>query len=472
MMKFIYNELKVISLYALLVSSFSIHYCQNNNFHLTELSYSEYKWTGVAVSQGGRVFVNFPRWSAVPFSVCELVDSQLITYPDAKWNTWTGSTPPENHFVCVQSVYVDDEDFLWILDPASLSGSVVEGGAKLLKIDLETDSIIQIIYFSNAITSGESYLNDVRVDTDTNFAYISDSGVGAIIVVDLINGTSRKLLDRHYSTKAEFTTLEINGHVINFEIHSDGLALNNDKDYLYYKALTGNSLYRIETETLRDTALTNIEVENAVEFVMETLPCDGIEFHPNGNLFFTAIEENAIYYLTPTLEFEIAISDDLLKWPDSFSITPDGDIYLTTSRIYFPPGLHGLFRITNSSTDMGQLKNNLPDKYYLSPNYPNPFNPITKIIYQIPEQNFVSIKTYDILGNEVATLVNEEKPAGIYEVEFNTSTLTGSVSARGGYTSGVYFYRLQAVPTGPRLCREASRQAGNFVETKKMLLLR
>jgi len=464
-MKYIYNKFKVISLYALLVSSFSIHYCQNNNFHLTEFSYSEYKWTGVAVSHEGRVFVNFPRWSAVPFSVCELVDSQLITYPDAEWNTWTGSAPPENHFVCVQSVYIDDENYLWILDPASLSGSVVEGGAKLLKIDLETNSIIKIIYFNNSITSGESYLNDVRVDTEKDFAYITDSGVGAIIVVDLVNGTSRKLLDCHNSTKAEFTTLEINGHVINFEIHSDGLALNNEKDYLYYKALTGNSLYRIETETLRDTSLTNTEVENAVEFVLETLPCDAIEFHPNGNLFFTAIEENAIYYLTPALEFEIAISDELLKWPDSFSITSDGEIYVTTSRIYFPPGPHGLFRITDSSTDVGQLKNSFPDEYCLSQNYPNPFNPITKIKYQIPEQNFVSIKTYDILGNEVATLVNEVRTAGEYEVEFNISNIPGRIPAKGGYASGVYFYQLKAVNTSTGLGHV-------FVQTKKMNLLK
>jgi hypothetical protein len=86
-------------------------------------------------------------------------------------------------------------------------------------------------------------------------------------------------------------------------------------------------------------------------------------------------------------------------------------------------------------------------KYSLSNNYPNPFNPVTTISYQIPELSFVKLKVYDVLGNEVATLVNEENPSGSYEIEFNAT----------GLPSGIYFYRLQA---------------GSFVETKKMILMK
>jgi len=85
--------------------------------------------------------------------------------------------------------------------------------------------------------------------------------------------------------------------------------------------------------------------------------------------------------------------------------------------------------------------------YQLKQNYPNPFNPVTTINYQIPELSFVTLKVYDVLGSEVAILVNEEKPIGRYEVEFDGSELT----------SGIYFYKLQA---------------GNFIETKKMILLK
>lgn len=92
-------------------------------------------------------------------------------------------------------------------------------------------------------------------------------------------------------------------------------------------------------------------------------------------------------------------------------------------------------------------QNDIPISFNLSQNYPNPFNPSTKINYSITEFSQVALKIYDVLGTEVATLVNEEKPAGNYEVNFNASQLS----------SGIYFYKLQA---------------GNFVSTKKMLLIK
>ena len=85
--------------------------------------------------------------------------------------------------------------------------------------------------------------------------------------------------------------------------------------------------------------------------------------------------------------------------------------------------------------------------FELNQNFPNPFNPSTKISWQSPVSGPQTLKVYDILGNDVATLVNEEKPAGVYEVEFNAEDLS----------SGIYFYRLQV---------------GSFVETRKMVLLR
>ena len=103
--------------------------------------------------------------------------------------------------------------------------------------------------------------------------------------------------------------------------------------------------------------------------------------------------------------------------------------------------------------EFGEIINSQSDNtnelagFNLDQNYPNPFNPSTTIKYQIPELSFVTLKVYDVLGNEIAILVNEEIPTGIYEVEFIATTLP----------SGVYFYRLQA---------------GSFVETKKMVLMK
>jgi sugar lactone lactonase YvrE len=464
-MKNYFIKLLFIVLVIINNSFYVSYYCQGNTFELNEIAYSDIRWTGVAVSNEGRIFVNFPRWSPVPFSVAEIVDSQLVPYPDEEWNNWGTSTPPHNHFVCVQSVYIDKENYLWVLDPASIGGSVVQGGAKLLKIDLSTDSIIQTIYFNDEVAPVQSYLNDIRVDTEEDYAYITDSSIGAIIVIDLNTGESRRLLASHFSTKAENISLIINGQTINFVVHSDGLALTNDRNYLYYKALTGYSLYRINTQALKDTLLTNNELEQEVEFISETLPCDAIEFDPDDYLYFTSIQDNSIYRMLPGEELSLVVSDDRLKWPDSFSITSSGDIYVTTSRIYFPAGEHGLFQINRIASDVKENDMGSVNKFKIYENYPNPFNPSTSIKYQIPQALFVTLKVYDVLGNDIATIVNEEKSAGEYNVEFSAIGGSGSDGNAWNLPSGVYFYQLRAG-------NPSKNSRDSFVETKKMVLLR
>ena len=92
-----------------------------------------------------------------------------------------------------------------------------------------------------------------------------------------------------------------------------------------------------------------------------------------------------------------------------------------------------------------------PKEFLLQQNYPNPFNPSTKISWQSPVGSWQTLKVYDILGNEVATLVNEYRNAGTYEVEFQSTVGSHQLA------NGIYFYQLKA---------------GDFVETKKMILLK
>ena len=97
-------------------------------------------------------------------------------------------------------------------------------------------------------------------------------------------------------------------------------------------------------------------------------------------------------------------------------------------------------------------KKSFPLDFSLEQNYPNPFNPSTTIRYSIPSSEFITLKVFDVLGNEVATLVNEEKPAGNYEVEFSVGR-----DSSPEIVSGIYFYKLQV---------------GNVIGTKKMILMK
>jgi hypothetical protein len=100
-----------------------------------------------------------------------------------------------------------------------------------------------------------------------------------------------------------------------------------------------------------------------------------------------------------------------------------------------------------SFTGIKKMNNNLPAAFSLSQNYPNPFNPTTMIQYSVPKSGLVTLKVYNMLGQEVATLVNQQQQAGNYNVNFNATRLA----------SGVYMYRIQS---------------GSFSSTKKMTYLK
>ncbi len=102
---------------------------------------------------------------------------------------------------------------------------------------------------------------------------------------------------------------------------------------------------------------------------------------------------------------------------------------------------------TGGSVFVAQISSKLPDKFYLSQNYPNPFNPNTNIEFSLPQKSFVKLKVFDLLGRDIANLVNENLSAGSYKYDFNASALT----------SGIYFYKLET---------------DNFSETRKMVLVK
>lgn len=301
--------------------------------------------TGIAMSGQGRIFLNFPRWAGDPrFSVAELMsDGSLRPYPDGEWNRWEGKgADAGRHFVCVQSVFADNRGFLWILDPASPGfKGVVRGGAKLVKVDLASNKVAQIIAFDETIAPHDSYLNDIRVDTMTETAYITDSGAGAIVVVDLETGLSRRLLSDHPSTKAEAGfVVKIEGRELRGEdgktpmIHADGIALDPERKFLYYHALTGKTLYRIDTKYLRDATLLPAVVADHVEKLGDTGPVDGMEMDRYYNLYLTSLEDNSIKrYQVYDGSLIQMVENDLIQWPDSMCISTDNYLYFTVSQI-------------------------------------------------------------------------------------------------------------------------------------------
>jgi sugar lactone lactonase YvrE len=251
----------------------------------------------------------------------------------------------------------DRDGYLWVLDNGNprFSGNpsrrVIPGAPKLLKFDTQDGRLLLKIPYIGPDILPQSYLNDVRIDTIRGIAYLTDSGKGAIIVTDLQSGISHRLLDDHFSVEAEAIDVVIDGKPWRRKddggiprVHADGIALSPDNTTLYFQALTGRTLYRISTAYLVDFELTPEQLGNKVEKVGVTGPADGIDFAPDGTLYLTSLEDHAVKRLMSDGTTQIVVQHHLLEWPDSFAMTGDGTLYITTSRIHLGQGPYSIFR--------------------------------------------------------------------------------------------------------------------------------
>lgn len=297
--------------------------------------------TGVTVGPEGRMFANFPRWrNNLPFSVVEITpDGNYKPYPDKSWNTWKGK-PQKNTFTCVQSVMAHGNS-LFVLDPASPNMEGVVGKPMLYEFDLSTNKLANSWSFEKDVAPKKSYLNDVRIDDAANKAYITDSGLGGIVILDMDTGKSTRILGDHPSTKAENVVLTVEKKPflvkgVAPKIHSDGIALDPEEHRLYWHALTGYHLYSVPTDVLHGK-VDEMKVEENVSNMGVTPAPDGMIFDKNGNLYMADLERNAVSYRTPKGDMKILIQDERIKWPDTFAIDQDNNLIFTDSLLQDTP---------------------------------------------------------------------------------------------------------------------------------------
>jgi len=323
---------------------------------LQQAAQFEHQVTGVTVSERGRIFVNFPRWTEdAPVSVAEVMkDGSLRPYPNDQWNAWRNvrrdELDPSDHWVCVQSVVADGRGSVWVVDPAAPAvDGLVPGGPKLVRIDLATDRVAQVIRFGQDVAIPGSYLNDVRFSRDGRYAYLTDAGQrGALVVVDLASGKARRVLDGHPSTQPEKgVVVRTDGKPLRYPdgrpvlFAADSIALSSDGAWLYWKALTGTTLYRIRTAALA-RGLAGEDVSSQVQPYGKAGPTDGLWIDRRtgtggDTLYLTSIEDNAVKARDlaqgPGGGLRTVVQDPRLRWPDTFSQGPDGSLYVTASRI-------------------------------------------------------------------------------------------------------------------------------------------
>ncbi|MDR9865768.1 L-dopachrome tautomerase-related protein [Pseudomonas baetica] len=306
---------------------------------------------GLGVSSDNRIFVSFPnRIASNDYAVAEVVGGKLLAYPDTAWNTNVGDE--RKRFVNAQALHVDARDNLWVLDSKPVSGPVVEqesknsaeGYFKLVKINLSTNRVEKEYYF-DSLDKRFSSLNDVNVDIERGVAYLSDPGLKAIVVLDLITGTSRTLLRDSFATKADpNVVLSYEGQPMQspdgtlFKSDVNGIALTKDNRYLYFKPINKVNLYRIETRSLVDTRLDDIELASKVEDQGATTVSHGLIADAQDNIYMTSSLDYSVKYKTPGDGLlHTLVQDARLIWPDSLGVGNDGYLYITAAQYQRDP---------------------------------------------------------------------------------------------------------------------------------------
>ncbi|AZJ44559.1 major royal jelly family protein [Bacillus amyloliquefaciens] len=314
--------------------------------------------TGITVSETGRIFICFPKWGDnVKFTVAEIIGDKLQPYPDLQTNL----VNPENikmTFISVQSVVTDGRGTLWVLDTAAPNFSEpIKGGAKLVAVDLKTNTIRRVYTFTEDVVLPTTYLNDVRFDFrvgTAGYAYITDSsskGPGAIIVVDLetgnafrrLNGANPTSPDSYFIPKVEGKILmnrNRDGSTSPFRLASDGIAISPDGKVLFFCPLTSRHLFSISTEALRDRNIPDMDLLYHVAYWGEKGASDGMITDAKGAIYAGDYENNSIRKMLPNGTMETIAHDPRILWPDTFSIGPDEYLYVIVNQLHRQARFH------------------------------------------------------------------------------------------------------------------------------------
>ncbi len=313
------------------------------------------------------------------------------------------------------------------------------------------------IYYKLSTDGGSSWGADTRLSSgrgDSRFPSVSVSGsVVHVVWFDIRDGNPEIYYKRsadgggswgtdtrltNNAAVSQFPSVSVSGQVVHVVWSDD----RNGNWEIYYKRSSDGGI-----SWGADTRLTN----NSASSEFPSVTVSGSVLHVvwqderNGN--------KEIYYKRSTDGGTSWGADTRLTNNSAVSDNPSVTVSGSVLHVVWNDTRDGNYEIyykrdpTGNVTGIENTASEFPEAFRLEQNYPNPFNPTTAISYQLTARSFVSLKVYDVLAREVATLVNEEKPPGTYEVTFDAS----------GFSSGVYFYRLSTT---------------HFVQTRKLVLLR
>ncbi|MEO8523154.1 MAG: L-dopachrome tautomerase-related protein [Caldimonas sp.] len=306
---------------------------------------------GVQVDAQGNMYVSTARWGGadVPATLSKLVKQadgsfKLQPYPSKAMNDVTNPAGLK----AVLGFAIDRNNIMWMLDQGHVDGVATSSSdEKLIGWDIINNVEKYRIEFADTLYDKTcSFLNDVAVDNDNGFVYITDSGIrcdplkGALMVYDYKNNQIRRILDGDTLTQDEPNfAFSIHGRSVlkngAMRTGADGIALSGDKATLYWTNLTGNNLYSVPTALLRDLTTPVSTIKAAVKGEALDFNTDGMTADRAGNIYLTALTKNGVYKRdAATGVIAPLFTSDDIAWADTLAWGPDGSLYALSNHLH------------------------------------------------------------------------------------------------------------------------------------------
>ena len=286
----------------------------------------------LAVAADGRVFYTIhPESRPTGAKLLEWVDGAPKAFPNE-------AAPAL--FETPWGVVVDRQNRLWTIDHANHG----TGQARLLAFDLATGAVVHEHVFDSSVGQLGSFLQDLQVDSNGKHVFIADVSFWrknpGLIVYDVERGKAQRVLNSHPSVSAQdwlirnpTKDMKFFGGLVVLKPGVDGIAIDRGDEWLYYGAMTHDTMYRVKVEDLLDTSLSDGALAARVEAVGAKPLNDGLSTDNEGNLLITDVEHSAVIRMTPAGELTTLVQSDQIRWADALSYGPDGWLYVADSAI-------------------------------------------------------------------------------------------------------------------------------------------
>lgn len=292
----------------------------------------EFLCNAVAVTAAGAMFLGLPRWTGMrdtPSVVRVDADGVLHPFPGGAWNDWAFGKPVQDAFVQVNALHVFGDDTLWVVDQGAPDRKATLAGAqKVLQFDTRDGRLLRALRFDDAILPEGACLNDLRIWGSR--IYLTDSGLGALVVHDLATGRTLRRLQAHpLLLQSEMQPMRGSGRRVLVDadgarprVGCDFLEISPDGQWLYFSTPTG-PFRRVPTALLCDPAAPDDSVAAGIEEVVAIPTLNGCAMDSRGNLYLANAEQRRIEVRAPSGQCAVLVADERLVDPDALFITRD-----------------------------------------------------------------------------------------------------------------------------------------------------